>query len=103
MAFHFQPYALPPHSGSDDISDVWTEETDPENERGECCEAFYDDEVSGFGSHSAIVALCITGGWDDQQWSINLPRDIAMKLLTPPTIARLERLRADRLETQRID
>lgn len=100
MAFQFEPYRIPPHSGSEDISDVWTEETDPENERGECCEAFFDDEVSGYGCHSALIAIRVTGGLGDDMWSVNLPRDMAMKLLNPMTVTRLERLRADRLDEE---
>lgn len=97
MVFQFEPYRIPPHSGSEDISDVWSEENDPENERGETCEAFFDDEVSGHGCHCALIAIRVAGGFGDDLWSLNLPRDIAMKLLNPMTVTRLERLRADRL------
>lgn len=100
MAFQFKPYDLPPCDGSEDISDLWTEETDPENERGEICEAFFDDEVSGIGCHCALVAIRVTGGLGDDQWSISLPRDIAMKLLNPMAVTRLERNRADRLDEE---
>ncbi|MCV2449518.1 hypothetical protein [Paracoccus sp. DMF] len=100
MAFQFAPYQIPPHDGTEDITDLWIEETDAENERGETCEAFFDDEVSGYGCHCALVAIRVTGGLGVDTWSLNLPRDIAMKLLNPMTVTRLERQRADRLDDE---
>lgn len=96
MALEFTPYELPAYDGRDDISDVWMEETDPENERGELCEAFFDDEVSGYGCHCALVAIRISGIDGDKE--LTLPRDLAMVLLNPMTVTRIERNRADRLD-----
>lgn len=87
------PYALPRCDGREDITDAWQEETDPENERGEICEAFFNDDVSGYGCRCALVAIRVTGA----EGQIPLPRELALALLNPMTVTRLERLRADRL------
>lgn len=100
MAFQFEPYRIPPHDGKEDISDVWREETDPENEEGQTCEAFFDDETSGYGSHCALIAIRVTGGMGDDLWAVNLPRDMAVKLLGAAAVERIERLRSDRLDEQ---
>jgi len=97
MAFNFPTYELPAHDGIEDITDCWVEETDPQNEQGQTCDAFFDDEVSGYGCHCALVAIRVNGGWGVDYWSINLPRDMAVKLLTQATVDRIERNRADRL------
>lgn len=89
-------YALPPCDGYDDITDVWLEETDPENELGEICEAGFDDDARGYPCRCSLVGIRVTR----DGWSIPLPREIAVRLLGPMTVTRLERLRAARLDEE---
>lgn len=93
--FDTAPYAPPRHDGSEDITDVWVEETDPEHEHGEICVAHYDDNTRGYGCRCALVALTVTLG--DGGYTC-LTRHMAMMTLGPVAITRLERLRAARLE-----
>lgn len=94
-AFTVQPFAIPDYDGHEDITDCWIEETDPQNERGEVCEAFFDDSVSGYGASSGLVGIRIFGG--SGEWAINMPREMAIAILTPETVERLERIRAARI------
>lgn len=98
MALEFIPYEMPAYDGHQDISDVWQEETDAENERGELCTAYFDDWTSGHGCRSALVAIRVSG--IDGNKDLILPRDLAMVLLNPMTVTRIERNRADRLDEE---
>lgn len=93
------PHFTPPQcDGSEDITDVWIEETDPENERGECCEAHFDDDCHGIGCRCALVALTVAfcvGGTDVQTV---LTRDMAIAMLGPVAVTRIEQIRARELE-----
>lgn len=96
MSHVFIPYEVPAHDGFDDISDVWMEEQDPDNERGEICEAFFADNISDSGCRCELIAIRILGIEGNRE--LTLPRDFALKLLTPMTVTRIERRRARLLD-----
>lgn len=93
------PHFTPPQcDGSEDITDVWIEETDPENERGECCEAHFIDTCRGTGCRCALVAVTVIFRVDGRDVQTCLPRDMAIAQLGPVAVTRIEQIRARELE-----
>lgn len=91
----FTPFYEPPaYDGTEDITDNWMQETDPENERGEICEGFFDDHVRN-GCRCALVAIRLTIQDEaGENRSIVMPRELAVSLMGLSTVTWIERDRA---------
>jgi|GEM_PF-1923971 hypothetical protein len=77
-----------------DLTDVWMEETDPQNERGEACEAYFTHDGRG----DAFTAATLIGARiDTGHRAYELGRDEVLAMVGADEVARVEALH---LETQ---
>lgn len=81
---HRSPPQIEDYHYVENLSDVWMEETDPDNWWGEFCSGFFTEEDGFF----TLVGLNVEDGKSDDY----LNREQAIKVLGYETVCRVERV-----------